>query len=103
MHETPATDVDAGMADPVAATGGKEHQIAALQIAAPDTGHTQVDHLAGRTRQANPGCMLIHIADQATAVETTFGGIAAVAVGRAFKANGTDHHIFGINAENGSD
>lgn len=73
MDEAAITDIDPGMTDGAATIGGKEHQVTTFQGVATDIRGAHGAQLTRRTRQTDTGSIAINVADQATAVETTFG------------------------------
>lgn len=94
MNEAAVTDIDPGMTDGAATIGGKEHQVTTFQGVTADIRGAHGAQLTRRTRQTDTGSIAINVADQATAVETTFRSIATIAIRRTDQTEGTEQHVF---------
>lgn len=101
MYKAALTHINARMADFAAATGGKEHQIATLQVVATDILPAHPTQLAGGARQADTSNIPVDEAYEAAAIEAAVGRIAAIAVWRTDQANRSDQYIVSITIGGG--
>jgi hypothetical protein len=88
MDEAVLADIDAYVGIG-ASRGVEEHEVAGGHLAAVQR-RTALAHLLGRAGQVHVGGALHHVANQAAAIETGIGGVAAVAVGGAYQRHRLD-------------
>ena len=90
VDKTAFADINARMGARLAFT--KHHQIAGAQAAALNRLTPSIE-LGHRARRRLAGAVLVDIANQAAAIETAVGRVAAVAVGCANQAQRVDGNI----------
>ena len=83
MHKAAFAHVDTGMVG--ATVLSEHHQVTGAQAGRGDAG-APINQTAGGARRHDTGALLVHIADQATAIKPASGRVAAVAIGRAHQA-----------------
>jgi hypothetical protein len=91
VDELTFADIDADMAES-AAHGVEEHEVAGLELAGVDLlGGGGL--LFGAAREHVTDRLVVHGADEAAAIETRFGGVAATAIGDAQETDGGHHQV----------